>query len=38
MQVNLDSSFTHRVQPLYGAGRKEGSGTGLGDPHDTDYN
>ena len=30
MQVIQDSSFAHRVQPLYGAGRKESSGTGLG--------
>ena len=34
MQVILDSSFTRpgsaEVQPLYGAGRKESSGTGLG--------
>ena len=30
MQVILDSSFAPaRVQPLYGAGRKESSGTGL---------
>ena len=29
MQVILDSSFARRVQPLYGAGRKESSGTGL---------
>ena len=29
MQVILDSLFARRVQPLYGAGRKESSGTGL---------
>ena len=29
MQVILDSVFAAQVQPLYGAGRKESSGTGL---------
>ena len=29
MQVILDSSFARPVQPLYRAGRKESSGTGL---------
>ena len=29
MQVILDSSFPARVQSLYGAGRKESSGTGI---------
>jgi len=29
MQVILDSSFALPVEPLYGAGRKESSGTGL---------
>ena len=29
MQVILDSSFAPRGQSLYGAGRKESSGTGL---------
>ena len=31
MQVILDSSFARRGSALYGAGRKESSGTGLDD-------